>query len=233
MDNDTWVPVEITLVRDGFIKAWETGARQWRTNNKAGKSSVYFIHEAWNTYEPVGMTEADRGVIYPESERILERYWKAMNKFIDREIYERASELKAVIAKTKDNKKLINKLGVLYARYGMYDKAETEFTKAAAGSNYMPAVMNLGNIHYINGRMDEARGAYLKVLDKDPRNSYAHIGLAKTSFELNDYNSVVTSYKIVERNDPVLAEKYSYLMMRSADTGRASSAVKEDFEWEE
>ncbi len=233
INNETWVPVEITLVKDGFIKAWETGARQWRTNNKAGKASFYLIHEAWSTYEPVGMTEADRGVIYPESDRILDRYWKAMNKFIDREIFERASELKASIAKTRDNQKLVNKLGVLYARYGMYDRAEAEFIKAASGNNYMPALMNLGNIHYINGRMDEARGAYLKVLDKDPSNSYAHIGLAKTSFELNDYNSVVSSYKIVERNDPVLAEKYSYLMMRSEDTGRASSAVKEDFEWEE
>ena len=29
-DGETWVPVEITLVRDGFLKAWTIGAKEWR-----------------------------------------------------------------------------------------------------------------------------------------------------------------------------------------------------------
>ncbi len=128
---------------------------------------------------------------------------------------------------------MINKLGVLYARFGLYKEAEVEFTKVVAGSDYLPAIMNLGNIHYLNGKMEEARDYYLRVLDRSPANAYALLGFAKASFELDDYTSVVSSFEKIEKSDPEIAEKYSYLVSRSEDTSRASSAVKEAVEWDD
>jgi tetratricopeptide (TPR) repeat protein len=233
LNDNTWLPVEITLVKDGFLKAWQSGAREWRNYEKMETAAIYSIHEAWNTYEPVGMTEMDRGIVYPQSSMVMERYLKEMDKFVTREIHEKVVELRADIVKSGNNPRLINKLGVLYARFGMYKEAEVEFTKVVAGSDYLPAIMNLGNIHYLNGKMEEARDHYLRVLDHSPGNAYALLGFAKASFELDDYTSVVSTFEKIEKSDPEIAEKYSYLVSRSEDTSRASSAVKEAVEWDD
>jgi len=233
LDDNTWLPVEITLVKGGFMKAWQSGAREWRNNKKIEKAAFYSIHEAWNTYEPVGMTEMDRGIVYPESARVMERYRKEMDRFVTREIHEKVADLKADIAKSGNNPRLINKLGVLYARFGMYKEAEVEFRKVVARSDYVPALMNLGNINYLNGKIEESRDYYLRVLDRSPDNTYALLGLAKASFELDDYTAVVSSFEKIEKSDPEIAEKYSYLVLRSDDTSRASSAVKEAVEWDD
>ena len=93
--------------------------------------------------------------------------------------------------------------------------------------------MNLGNIYFINGKMELARSNFAKVLGISPDNTYALLGFAKVSYELDDYGSVVSSFDKIETQDPALAEKYKYLVSRSDDTGRASAAVKEAFEWDE
>ena len=39
-DDETWVPVEITQIGEGFLKAWQTGAREWREH--AAKDQAAF-----------------------------------------------------------------------------------------------------------------------------------------------------------------------------------------------
>lgn len=118
-----------------------------------------------------------------------------MNNFVTREIHDKVTNLKADIARNNNDPRLINKLGVLYARFGLYDKAETEFRKAAAKNKYVPALLNLGNIQYLNGKMKDARNHYKIVIDISPDNAYALLGFARSSFELDDYPSVVSAFK--------------------------------------
>ncbi len=233
LDGETWIPVEITMIKDGFIKAWEAGAREWRNNFIKDSAVLVPIHEAWELYEPVGISGVDRGTVYPESKEIITRYNAEMEKFVTREIHERVLELQEKIRQSRNNPRIINKLGVLYARFGKYREAEEEFNKALSKADYIPSMMNLGNIHFINGKMELARTNFTKVLEIAPDNTYALLGFAKVSYELDDYPSVVSSFNKIETQDPAIAEKYKYLVSRSDDTSRASAAVKEAFEWDE
>ncbi|MCX7038195.1 MAG: hypothetical protein NT005_03535, partial [Spirochaetes bacterium] len=52
-DDKTWVPVEITMIREGFLAAWQTGAKEWRESNAAGTARFYTIQEARTLFEPV------------------------------------------------------------------------------------------------------------------------------------------------------------------------------------
>ena len=54
--GDTWVPVENTLVQQGFLKAFSTGAKQWRDAVRLDVAGFFPIHEAWQQFEPVGFT---------------------------------------------------------------------------------------------------------------------------------------------------------------------------------
>ena len=51
-----WLPVEITLRHQGFLKAWELGAKEWNENNPIGQAGFYPVQEAWKVYKPVGLT---------------------------------------------------------------------------------------------------------------------------------------------------------------------------------
>ncbi|MDR3020785.1 MAG: hypothetical protein LBU66_07780 [Treponema sp.] len=55
-----WLPVEITIPGQGFVRAWRVGARQWRDNvsnqlEQAAleRAALYPIREAWKIYPPV------------------------------------------------------------------------------------------------------------------------------------------------------------------------------------
>ena len=55
--------------------------------------------------------------------------------------------------------KYINKLGVLYAKYELTDKALVQFNKILKTREYYPALINMGNIYLFKGANGE--GPYL------------------------------------------------------------------------
>ena len=231
-EENSWIPVEITMVGEGFLKAWETGASQWRAAGE-DKRGFFPIDEAWEVYKPVGSPGGDVvDAVPPASSTLLASYNRELGTFIGREVDSQAASLKAEIAKSGNRSRLINKLGVLYGRYGFYDKAETEFKKIA--NAYIPAMTNLGNISYQKKDMMAALAWYGQALDKDPDNRTALLGSARANYEIENFGSVKMLYTKLEETDARLAERYAYLVSASDDTGRASSAaLKESAVWEE
>ena len=231
-EDNSWVPVEITMVKEGFLKAWETGASQWRGAAK-DKRGFFPMDEAWQVYKPVGSPGGDVvDAVPPESRVLLASYRSEMDTFIKREIESQVASLKRDIAAGGNNSRLINKLGVLYARYGFYDEAEAEFQKIS--SSYTPAMINLGNISYQKNDMLTALRWYDRALERAPESRTALLGSARANYEIENFGSVKLLYTKLEEVDSRLAGKYAYLVSASDDTGRASSAVlKESALWEE
>jgi len=51
IDGKRWLPIEITVPEEGFIRAWRIGARGWRS---AGADAAMFpIRDCWEVYPPV------------------------------------------------------------------------------------------------------------------------------------------------------------------------------------
>ena len=232
-DHETWVPVEITLVRDGFLKAWQIGAKEWREASGASPAGFHLIREAWKTYEPVGFSEIKEAIILPDSGEILRDYQQELERFIAGEVQPRASKLKAELKASPNNPKLLNSLGVLYARFGMLDEAAGQFQQILRGGESAPALINLGNIAYLKGDNPAALTYYNRALKKSPDSSAALLGVARASYELEDYNAVNGALAQLKKLDPEAASRFSYLGS-SGDTGRAAEAGKKEVEeWTE
>ena len=233
-EDETWIPIEITLVRDGFLKAWQIGAKEWRETNKDGTSGFFNVRKAWEFYEPVGFVQGAVAVMLPDSEKVISQYKIALNKFINREIGPRVDAIKEEMRKSRNNPRYNNKLGVLYAQFGLFDKAAAEFRTVIRSKEYIPALVNLGNIYYLRENMPEALSYYNRALDVEPGNTKALLGVARASYEVNDYDTVNSSLAKLENESPAMAARFSYLGSGSTDTGRASQAlVKEVSEWDE
>lgn len=232
-DDGAWVPVEITLVRDGFLKAWQIGAKEWREASAARQAGFYPIREAWKVYEPVGFSEIKEAIMLPGANQILDQYEGELRRFITTQIDGRVSSLQGELRKSPGNSRLLNSLGVLYARFGELDKAAAQFQQIIKSGEVASALINLGNISYLKDDMGAALTYYNRALRKAPDNSAALLGVARASYEMEDYKTVETVLAQLKGSDPAAASKFSYLG-GGADTARASEAGKREVdEWSE
>lgn len=171
----------------------------------------------------------------PDSEKILNSFNVELAKFIDEETSGRVKELQAQIIQTQNAPRAVNALGVLYARYGLYDRAQQEFEKAIANEEYVPALINLGNIFYLSSQKEKALGFYERAYKVVPDNPRALLGVARASHDLENYFEVRKVYAELKTVDPSLAEKFSYLELRGEEASRSADigGVKEVVLWEQ
>lgn len=221
-DGNTWVPIEITMFNEGFLKAWEYGAREWRANEPDGNAGFYPISEAWKTYRAVDSPFDDSDIQVPDIDDILKSYNKELESFIRRDIERQKEELENQIQQSNNNPRYINRLGVLYARYGLMDDAGSTF-KQAVSMNYLPSINNLASLYYMEEDFPEALSLYKKANQLSPDNPRVVLGLARTNYELENYGTVKSDYTRLIKLDPALAEKFSYLVSATDSTSRAGS----------
>jgi tetratricopeptide (TPR) repeat protein len=225
-DGSVWVPVETTLLSAGFIKAWAAGARQWIENDDKGRAGFFATSKAWETYKPVAFSVSRIELGTPARTQMLNRFKKEMDTFVTREIYPREQEIASRLRSKPDDPRLLNILGVLYARYGKFKEAETHFSRANSKADFVPALINLANLKLIAGDFNQAIRHYRKALGIEQENPAALLGLSRAEYELENFESSQTVYRQLAVVSPELAAKFSYLNpeVRSENTERASEA---------
>jgi len=231
----TWLPLEITMTKESFLKAWEEGAKEWRENKARNQAELYPLHDCWKEYKPVGLPGVKADFSLPSRLEVVNAFQGEVIKYIDREIYPKVSKLQGLIRKNNNNPKYLNRLGVLYARYGLMDKAVIQFNKILEKQDYVPTLINMGNIKYLNKEMEGALKYYNRAASKSPDNPKVLLCIARTNHELENYGTVKSSYDKLKAVDPALAEQFSYLALRGEEASRAEdiSAVKGVMVWDE
>jgi TPR repeat protein len=235
-DYKSWVPVEVTELNGGFLRAWQTGAKQWREASARGQAGFFPIRDAWTLYEPVGLPGEGYTVLVPQEDKIVSTYLQELITFIDLEIYPKIAAIQSEINRTGGSPNSYNKLGVLYARYGLYDRAEREFKRVLEKQrNHLPALINLGNIYYLNGDTENAKLYYDQAYEQQPDNPKVLLSIARVNHEMENYGIVRQTYTRLKEVDPDLAQRFAYLDLRGDDATRAAAIgrVKEIVIWEE
>jgi tetratricopeptide (TPR) repeat protein len=233
LGDRAWVPVEITNIQKGFIAAWKEGAREWRESSSKGEAKLYPTREAWSVYEPVGLPGSGAEIVMPSQGRILESFKKDSSEFIDAELAQQASALEAALKKQEDKVKR-NQLGLLYARYDKLDIAAAEFKKANAPKDYLPALINLGNVSFLGKKWKDAKAYYERAYKLDQNNARVLLGIARSAFELEDSEAAAEYYRRVTAADPVLSAQYSYLGKSGPSATREANiaGLRETVPWE-
>ncbi|MBI9107908.1 MAG: tetratricopeptide repeat protein [Spirochaetales bacterium] len=225
MNGDTWVPVESTLVQQGFLKAFSTGAKQWRDAVRQDVAGFFPIHKAWEQFEPVGFTSGTLSLLFPSAESIIENYRESLDAFVSKEIRAKVEYYEDRISR-KDSAKTRNSLGILYGRYGLFDEAEEQFKVALRlDSGLYNPVFNLGNIYFLKRRYEDALEYYQRAERLKPDNPLVVAGLARTKFELENFDDAQDDYRRLLEINPMLAENYNYIGNAGNSIVRASAAL--------
>ena len=217
-DDSTWIPIETTLISEGFYVAWRSGARQWQENREKDRSVLIPISHSWKTYEASGSPEIDLPIILPDMEKTLISYDGELTSFIDRELDPMVRSIQSRITQSPNPMSQRNRLGILYARYGRFDKAISEFRKILDSTEYFPALINLGNIYFLQDRYDEAFEIFSRAEAVDRNNPVVLLSLAKINYEFSNMALVNSYFTRATRLKPELSAQFSYLSSVSADS---------------
>jgi tetratricopeptide (TPR) repeat protein len=231
----TWVPVEVTEIKGGFLKAWALGAKQWRENAGTGKAKLYPVRDAWALFAPVGLPGEGEAIALPQAAAIAKNFNAENSAFAHQQVDDRAAALLQEIAKAKDKNPLINKLGVLYARFGLLDQAEKEFRRTTVGDPYLASLINLGNILQVKDDLKGALALFQQAQKKAPDNVTALLAVARTSHALGRYDEAKQSFDRLAKLAPAVAQEFGYLAQKGDGGARAAdaSSLKEAVRWED
>jgi tetratricopeptide (TPR) repeat protein len=227
-EDKIWLPLEVTQIEEGFLKAWDSGAQAWRKHTTSGEAAFYPIHDAWDIFAPVGLPGEGPTLDLPAEWTTAAAYERELNRLIERELFPRVEKLKTQISRSGGDIKLMNRLGVLYARYGRKSDAQREFQKILSRRpDYFPALVNLGNIHFLNNELKQAKDYYLRAYHKSPDNPSILVSLAKVTHELEEYGETAENYNRLKAVSPELAQRFDYLAQRDTGTARAGETAQE------
>lgn len=201
LDGKVWIPVEVTLVKDGFLRAWSEGSRGLANSVADGTAALYPVRDAWKTYEPVGFAESGALIALPAQESLATAYRTELDRFSRAQVADRVAGLEGLIQKGSDSDKNANRLGILYAQYGLISEARKQFEFAIRKSGLPQAIINLGNVEYLQGNYAEAKKRYETALRSLPGSSACLVGLARTQQALGDtagFNMTVAELKAAD-----------------------------------
>ena len=86
VDNEIWIPLEITLTDEGFYKACRYGASEWNVANQQGKAAFYRMSDSWKIYQPISVPGATTNFNLPEDTRIAKLFEKSSKEWSAGEI---------------------------------------------------------------------------------------------------------------------------------------------------
>lgn len=222
-DSTAWIPIEVTLRAGDFHQAWQEGAKEWRENSAREQASFYKLHEAWNLYEPVQLPGSST-VVVPDEEKLAAAILAAKESYVNREIAEQLTAIQARMRSQGESSKGINELGTLYARYGLLDRGEKEFQRIVAKEEYVPALINLGNVYFLRGDMDQATTFYDRAYRREPQNARVLLGLARVNQATENYGAAHKFYTALKAVDQDLAQQFAYLELKGEEASRAADA---------
>jgi tetratricopeptide (TPR) repeat protein len=233
-NGEAWVPVEITILDKGFAAACLKGAEQWRQFNGDGKAKLHAVRDSWKLYAPVGIKSNADAIPMDFLPGLEAVYRESLKGMTDAFIGAEEKRLLGVLGKNADTTNAGILLGVLYAKFGLYDKAEREFNSLLAKTDAFPALVNLANVRALRGRNDDALELYRRAESKVPGNPIVMVGMAKVLYAMGKLSEVGELYAKIASKDAKLAEQYAYLAQETRETNRASSAgISEDTLWAE
>ena len=235
-DDTVWIPVEVTILSEGFLRAWEQGAKQWREYAARDEARLYPVSAAAEVYTPTGLRDDYYRPTPPDTDEVMRAYRSQMNRYIDLEILPQVAQLQNRIAGSNSDPRYINRLGVLYARYGLTERALTQFELILEQDpHHTGALVNLGNLHFMESSFEQALDYYERAGSAAPDNAAALLGVARANHELENYGTVSRAYGRLKTLDAALADRFAYLDFRGEDAARAAemTRVTDIVIWEE
>jgi tetratricopeptide (TPR) repeat protein len=219
-----WLPIESTVVSDGFIAAWRAASTLVRTHGPADPNDVpndtqdelefLPVFELRDSFPELPDLPASFSLIVP-SEESVRQLDTPSTAAVRSTIYgDHVAEMERLLRTQNDRQKVrtLNRVGILHARFGETRDAEAAFADAIEiDEDYTSSYLNLANIRLLANDANGAIALLDEVTSRRPDSTLAHLFLAQAYHILGRSRDVAEHMTIVRENAPELAQTYAYL----------------------
>ncbi|MCF7929758.1 MAG: hypothetical protein K9L68_14175 [Spirochaetales bacterium] len=231
------MPIDIRDTSVSFREAALSGKELWETalaesggeQEQAGAPSttpvLFSLSECREEYVPIDYPGSAEGFFLPAD--FARIYKEAETEQIAWMIGPSIETKSAEIAASGGDIVSLNSLGVLHARYEQYGKARTKFQQVLLSNEFMPALLNMGNIHYLKDELKLAQPFYERASAVAPFDSRVILALAKVNHKLENYGSARDGWEKLKSLDPELAETFRYLNLMGEEAVRAARELED------
>ena len=186
MDGAVLVPVAMSTLREGFVNSWYNAVEEIKqAADNEEEITYYSILDAWEYYPPASVSSGGNSTEKPLEDSLITAVETDMARYVTTEFGPQIAAMQNQLASKGISVELLNKLGLLYVRAGMYSSAVPVYERSAAMGS-VAAMNNLGNIAILQKRYQEARIWYERALNLEPNNSTALRGLNQALGYLED-----------------------------------------------
>ena len=232
--SSVWIPVETTVLQQGFLRAWQEASRLVREHEGQGRIEFLPLGDLRERYPPIPLAESLLAAAEPEAAQTAALHDRTLGNLLAalHDGPARALEAGLAAARGAEALRLRNRLGILHARFGRDELAERSFQEALeAQPAFLPAACNLANLKLLRGELEAAERVLQRALEHDPQSTAAHLLLAQLHQRRQDPVRAQEHWRVVQRRDPPLAGRYAHLgggaVAPAADAARAGAAGPE------
>ncbi len=184
INDEVWIPLAFSVLKEGFINSWATGISKLN-RAFANEENIEFIvvQDAWQTYTPAGIGGENSKIDKPVEEELISDVNTDLLRYITTEFGPKIKAAQDDIRKKGKSTVRNNRLGQLYVRAGLYKEAKAEFVIAASKGSFA-ALINMGNIYFLDRNFVEAKKWFKRAVSKRPDNKTAIKALDRVNAEL-------------------------------------------------
>ncbi|RLD32789.1 MAG: hypothetical protein DRI73_06540 [Bacteroidetes bacterium] len=216
-----WIPIETTILNEGFFKAWEIASKEVKMYESKGKIEFIPLKDQRKTYPPLPLGASIYQVLEPDDD-IIALFDIRSTKNIRKDLYSNLVtnlQNNSELANSRRKSAIQNRLGILHVRFENYNEAEKIFKGINSEQpEYISAYVNLANLYRIQGKNNYAINLLESALKESPDSTAVNLVLSQCYFEESEFFKAGNLFVKVKTLAPELASKFSYLL--SPDGGR-------------
>ena len=230
-DGRLWFPLDPAELEADFLDVHRRAAD---AVVGAEGAQVAPLQQAWETYRPAHLHAQGNPPLEIDAEALASSFAEGLGSVVAWEIEPRVAELEAQLRRRPDDIDLQNELGVLYGRYHLYQQARRRFSDILLDNEYVPTLINMGNVFFAQDEMRRALPFYQRAFEQEPFNPNVLLALAKVEHALENYGNAELAYQRLQSIAADVAETYSHLALRGEEARRAAEAagLADIIEWQ-
>jgi tetratricopeptide (TPR) repeat protein len=208
-DGKIWIPVEATMIGTSFAEAWIEGARKYHEHFAKNELKVIPLRDAWNEFKPVTLKPAGYTLKAPDKSHVAPMVNREKNLLLEKSLDRLVKPYRAMVSVDPGNIKAHMQVAIIFAKYGLHQKAHREFDDILSIDPDNSAVHNnRGNIFFLKGDYERAIESYSyaeKLASNDPD---IKMNLSMAYYKLGNIQLANSSYDEASMIDSDISAKY-------------------------
>jgi tetratricopeptide (TPR) repeat protein len=226
-EGTCWIPVETTILSQGFMAAWTSASSLVRKYAANGPFEFITLAAMRDSFPPLPLPPSTIAIVDPVKAGVDRSYATSLDRFTGALYGEKLKGLDEKLAALSGRQavKVRVQEGVLHAVFGKLPQAEEVFRKAILDDPGLASpYVNLANIRMLASDGEGALQIVKKGLEKNGDSPLLNLLAARIYAERNDSPNVAVYFARAKSAAPELAARYPDLAASGGSPQRASQA---------